>query len=238
MPGLPWESWHCRQGGREGCVRFRHLRRLIKKTADSISSALQIPLLQEQQPWKTASAVSSAWKIPKAAEAGVCGKGDAACREHGAAVGAQLHKFTLERLPLTVLHSQPTAPVPQGPTVLFEEEFSPQCNLSWCLPQHCTESWARLPSNPISLHQSHTIHVQKGFPQIKGDNNYLLNTGHAELISEISRSIHWSPGVGQAVESSQSPCELLSCCLRHPAERGAIKNPGTCSGIPVQSAEI
>lgn len=64
-----------REGRGEECVRFRHLRDLIKKTADSISSALQIPLLQEQQPWKTPSPVSSAWKIPKAAKAGVCGKG-------------------------------------------------------------------------------------------------------------------------------------------------------------------
>lgn len=101
--GFPGRSGTAGSAGRrEECVRFRHLRYLIKKTADSISSALQIPLLQEQQPWKTPSAVSSAWKIPKAAKAGVCGKGRRCrpgserclllqpCWEHRAALGTQL----------------------------------------------------------------------------------------------------------------------------------------------------
>lgn len=152
--------------GREECVRFRHLRYRIKKTADSISSALQIPLLQEQQPWETLSPVSSAWKIPKAAKAGVCGKGGARGSSGNTAPGWKPSKSSLERPPLTALHSQPTAPAPQEPTLLVKEEFSPRCNLRWHLLQNCTESWGHqglsCPAIPSLLTRA-TLSMSKRF---------------------------------------------------------------------------
>lgn len=129
------------------CVRFRHLRYLIKKTADSISSALQIPLLQEQQPWKTPSPVSSAWKIPKAAKPGSVWEGrtlPAGFRalppssnppgntgqqwEHSS--GVETQQIQLEMTSPDSAAFPALAPVPQESDLLFKEEFTLQCNLS------------------------------------------------------------------------------------------------------------
>lgn len=56
---------------REGCVKFKHLSYLIKKNADSTSSASQIPLLQKRRLQKTQSPLARAFaalEIPSAAK--------------------------------------------------------------------------------------------------------------------------------------------------------------------------
>lgn len=73
-PGFPGTARRARERGRhrEGCVKFKHLSYLIKKNADSTSSALQIQLLQKRRLWKTQSPLArvfAALQIPSAAKA-------------------------------------------------------------------------------------------------------------------------------------------------------------------------
>jgi len=170
--GFPEENWHCRQesekGGEwEGCVKFKHLSYLIKKNADSLSSALQTPLLQNVGPGMRRALLAlplaskpRAWLKPASVGSQHAGRPrspalDSLLLQHSRGhsrraevgnnrSGKKNQQIQLEKLLPRRYRCLP-CPCSQYFRIrsrLFNEEFARRCNVSGCLSPHGTGTGA------------------------------------------------------------------------------------------------